>query len=68
VRIGARVDLAVDGEGRAGQAPLGKQRPQFGREGEVAQAHRAHDVVDDAGVALGEPFAEGVLHGGQYRN
>ena len=62
MRIGVGVGSAENREDRAGERALGKQRPQLGRKGEIAQAHAAHDVVHDAGVAGAQALGRPIRH------
>jgi hypothetical protein len=54
MRVSSRNDLAVDRESGPGHRLFGKQGTQLGRQGEVAQAHAAHNVVENARVTRGE--------------
>jgi len=51
VRIGIRIDVAENRKGGTREAAIGKERPQFGRQHEVAQSHGAHHVVEDTRIA-----------------
>ena len=64
VRIGVTHHFALNCEGRSGHGAIRTDRTNLGRQGEVAQPHSPHHVVDDAGVAGGEAVGD-VGHGSQ---
>ena len=63
-RVDAKEIVVVGSpEGGSGNGLLGQDRPKLRRQGEIAEAHRAHDVVNDASVAGLQSFRD-VVHVG----